>query len=195
MSNLDKSALRQQFRHERQQLSETQQLTASKHVLTNLKKQQFFKAAENIALYLPNDGEVSLNKLLDDTGETPKRWFLPCVTPTHSLRFREYQGPSNLRRNRYGIAEPLPKCPALPNESLDLVLLPLVAFDKGGRRLGMGGGYYDRSFAFKHKRAQGNPVLVGTAHDCQKADSLPNESWDVPLDYIVTDTQIIKCKE
>ncbi len=90
-----------------------------------------------------------------------------------------------LARNRFGIEEPLPGTPWINTRALDLVLAPLVAFDDHGHRLGMGGGFYDRHFGGLSDGLR--PLLIGIAHEVQRADALPAAPWDVPLDGILTE--------
>ncbi len=95
--------------------------------------------------------------------------------------------------NRYGIKEPLVKsADIIGAERLDLVLMPLVAFDESGNRIGMGGGFYDRTFAFKQSRSEKKPYLIGIAHEIQKVDAIAAEHWDVPLTMVVTDKQVYR---
>lgn len=89
--------------------------------------------------------------------------------------------------NRFGIPEPRRSQRRLPPWLLQLVLMPLVGFDKRGGRLGMGGGFYDTTFAFKHQKMGARPTLIGLAHACQEVESLPLAHWDVPLNAIATD--------
>jgi 5-formyltetrahydrofolate cyclo-ligase len=92
-----------------------------------------------------------------------------------------------MRANRYGILEPKLNCSQIcPLPELDYVLMPLVAFDKFGNRLGMGGGFYDRTLARLYEQHWQQPQLIGLAHACQQVDELPIESWDVPLKTIIT---------
>ena len=99
-----------------------------------------------------------------------------------------------MRPNRYRIPEPDARyCRAMKRQFLSLVLMPLVAFDAKGNRLGMGGGYYDRAFnqtqwPYKTRR----PLLVGVAHEFQRVPELPTESWDVPLDAVITEREIYR---
>ena len=98
-------------------------------------------------------------------------------------------------KNRYGIPEPAHpnKARNFPLRSLDLVLMPLVGFDTQGNRLGMGGGYYDRSFAFLHRHSHWRkPHLMGTAYEFQRLSKLDAQPWDVPLDAIVTEANLYK---
>jgi len=100
-----------------------------------------------------------------------------------------------LHPNRYGIPEP--ECaPAalITAEQVDVVLLPLVAFHRAGHRLGMGAGYYDRSFAFLRSRARpASPVLVGIGYSFQEVAAMPALDHDVPLDFIATEKELIDC--
>ena len=93
--------------------------------------------------------------------------------------------------NRYAIFEPKLNCSQIcPLPELDFLLMPLVAFDEQGNRLGMGGGYYDRTLAKHYAEKRAKPKLIGLAHDCQKVESLPIEAWDVPLQQILTPTSL-----
>ncbi len=98
--------------------------------------------------------------------------------------------------NRFGIPEPQARHGAhparrLPAWALDLILLPLVGFDDDGQRMGMGGGFYDRTLAFT-RRPGPRPHLIGLAHECQRVESLPVAPWDVPLDAIVSDARVVR---
>ena len=111
------------------------------------------------------------------------------------MRFLEYSLGDQLVNNRYGIPEANQGSPEISADQLDLVLLPLVGFDRQGRRLGMGGGYYDRCFSFtKHKNKVSKPLLIGLAHSCQESPELPNEEWDIALDLIISDRGVVYTK-
>ena len=102
---------------------------------------------------------------------------------------------NGLLKNSYGIPEPLSKGNR-PACNLDIVLMPLVAFDKQGNRLGMGGGYYDKTFAFKRQTLwRKKPILVGLSHHFQQVDELNNDNWDIPLTAIVTNQKIWHIKK
>jgi 5-formyltetrahydrofolate cyclo-ligase len=107
------------------------------------------------------------------------------------LWFAPWTPESRFRLNRFGIPEPMVSARQLVRaQDLDLLLLPLVGFDARGHRLGMGGGFYDRSLAFlRHRRQWHKPVVVGLAHDFQCCPSLPADAWDIPMSGIVTDRQ------
>jgi 5-formyltetrahydrofolate cyclo-ligase len=182
--------LRQHLRAQRRALDGKQQHLAAVALATRLAKQPFYHRAACIAAYLPNDGEISPIPLLHAAQRSGKRIYLPLLQG-QSLQFVRYRpGLTPLHRNRLGILEPYPrKSGFIAPERIDLVLLPLVAFDVDGNRLGMGGGFYDRTFAFKRNRPQSTrPLLVGTAHQLQKcAESLTVNQWDIPMDAVATD--------
>lgn len=188
--SLPRQQLRQHFRAQRRGLDGKHQHSAAVALATRLAKQPFYHRAACIAAYLPNDGEISPIPLLHAAQRSGKTIYLPLLAG-QSLQFVRFSpGVTPLHRNRLGILEPYPRQRDLiAPERLDLVLLPLVAFDVDGNRLGMGGGFYDRTFAFKKHRAPSTrPLLVGTAHQLQKsADSLAANRWDIPMDAIATD--------
>ncbi len=135
---------------------------------------------------MPFDGEISPLPLMDKLLEQGKQIYLPVLHPFSKghLLFLKYDKnyKKSLRSNRFGIIEPqLGVRKVLPLSELDIIFSPLVACDKKGNRLGMGGGFYDRTFA----QAPPNLISIGLAHQCQQVEKLPVESWDMPLDYIV----------
>lgn len=145
--------------------------------------------ARRIACYLPANGEVDCRLIIDTAWRRGRQVLLP-VLRGRRLRFAPWQPGTPMRRNRFGIAEPrVARGSEVDGRSLDVVVMPLVAFDDEGNRLGMGGGYYDRSFAFRlHRRLWRKPLLIGIAWQFQQVDALDAQSWDVPLDAIVTES-------
>ena len=105
------------------------------------------------------------------------------------MRFVRYRTDSVMRVNRYGIAEPDPRhAEVIPVRRLDLILLPLVAFDERGWRLGSGAGYYDRALHhLRTGRRWRRPKLIGVGYECQRVDRLQPDAWDVPLDGMLTE--------
>jgi 5-formyltetrahydrofolate cyclo-ligase len=103
-----------------------------------------------------------------------------------------YRSDARLLDNRYGIPEPSIQEQQLPAWAMQVVLMPLVGFDRTGNRLGMGGGFYDRTFAFKRNRIHARPLLIGLAHSVQEVAALPTESWDMPLDLIATEKELLR---
>ena len=188
---MSKSDLRRTLRKKRQSLSRAEQHQASVRLSRKLIKHPAFLRAKNIALYMPADGEISPLPLLNNFFKLGKHIYLPSITVANSLEFRRYRGTRDLEKNRYGIWEPKIYCEKIDTHLLELVILPLVGVDTKGNRLGMGAGYYDRSFAFKRKFPKRGPHLMGLAHHCQLMDRIPTEHNDIPLDYVATDKKMI----
>ena len=184
--------LRKQLRKQRRSLSFEQQLRASEHLALNLQTNPDLLRARHIAIYLPNDGEIDPHPFLDIARRRGVRFYLPVLHPIHPGRlvFSPYDDGVELMANRFGIPEPMfREGLRRPAWALDAVLFPLVSFDEQGGRLGMGGGFYDRTFAFSRVRPRLAPMLIGLAHDFQKVKKLPVQPWDVPLHSVVTDKQ------
>lgn len=147
---------------------------------------------QHIALYIAADGELDPAPLLERLLAFNKTLYLPVLRPgrQRALWFSEYRPGDRLRRNRFGIPEPdtRHRIP-IPPWGLDLIILPLVAFSSSGTRVGMGGGYYDRTLAYQRRHPLWRkPELVGYGYDFQKVDSLEQKAWDVPLHGIVTES-------
>jgi 5-formyltetrahydrofolate cyclo-ligase len=163
---------------------------ASKRVTENFLRLPVLKNCEHIAAYIANDGEIETKFLIEQLHQLGKKCYLPVLDKNqpHRLRFVQYLPGDFLAQNRYKILEPniSEKNERLPN-LLDLVLVPLVACDRQGNRLGMGGGYYDRTFEFKKKSNIDRPLLVGLAYEFQCIDQLDAKIWDVPLEIIITE--------
>lgn len=187
----DLKTLRRELRRARRQLPRTEHRERSRRLIVNLGRIWRFRCADRVACYLPNDGEVDLTPLIGRFKRLGKRCYLPVLDPLRPRRlwFAPYRPGDPLAPNRYGIPEPCARgVKLLPAWALDLILAPLVAFDEAGNRLGMGGGYYDRTLAFLRQRAHWHrPRLLGIAFEFQRVEPLAVNAWDVPLDGIVTD--------
>ncbi len=188
---LSRPALRRKLRQTRRQLSPAQQRHAARRLYRQLSHHPLFRRARHIALYLPNDGEIDPRLLLRAAQRRGKATYLPVLNPWPRTRmvFQRIEPGERLRRNRFGIFEPVIRTARQRRVwALDLLLMPLVGFDGNSGRLGMGGGFYDRSLAYRARRKKSHkPTLLGLAHECQRVDRLPLESWDVPLLGTVTD--------
>ena len=164
----DLRTLRQQLRSKRRALSEHEQAHLSQQAVQQLVHHRLFRSANHIACYLPNDGELDLTPLMSQAWTMGKMVYLPVLSPIHRnhLHFLPYRPKDELVPNRFGIPEPVIRSRRMVETTrLDLVLMPLVGFDNKGNRLGMGGGFYDRSFAFlRRRRFWRKPGLVGGAN-------------------------------
>lgn len=149
-----------------------------------------------IAGFIPADGEVDVRAALLAAYGRGARLYLPVVKgPGGPLGFRRWRPGQALVRNRFGIPEPRREAPSCSARHLDLVLVPLVGFDTCGNRLGMGGGFYDRTFADPRPVARWRrPRLVGVAYAGQQVAALPRRPWDVPVDAVVTERGLMRAK-
>lgn len=193
--NISRSSIRQLIRTRRTQLTPEFQQDSSNELLARLTNNDRIKAAKHIALYLANDGELDLKPFIDWCWQQNKSVYLPRVHPFTKghLLFLQYNKVSNMVLNKYHILEPkLDVRMIFPIEKLDIMLTPLVAFDDTGARIGMGGGYYDRTLAKWYKAhlqsQQSKPFPIGIAHDCQQVEKVPVACWDIPLPEIITPT-------
>ncbi len=184
--------LRRSLKRQRAALSKQQQAIFSQRAVSKLCRCRSFRAARNIALYLPVRGEIDPRPLLQHA-HPQQRFYLPVLSPNkHSgLVFVRWTKHTRFRRNRFKIPEPcIRSSHSLPATALDWVVTPLLGFDSHGNRLGMGGGFYDRSFAFKrlYLGKSKRPLLIGFAYHFQHiTPPLQAQNWDVPLDAICTD--------
>ncbi len=191
-----KKQLRQKMRAARREMGDSKRSRAAKDAAKLLLGDKIFQQSRKIAIYLPNDGELDPSPLFAAIWSLNKQSFLPKILWQKRLQFVSYNPESRMIKNRYGIWEPaVAACNIVPAWSLDLVVLPLVAFDKEGHRLGMGGGYYDRTFSFlRHRRCWKKPHLIGLGYDFQKVDLVPHGAFDVSLSGVVTEKKLYRCK-
>jgi 5-formyltetrahydrofolate cyclo-ligase len=187
-----RSDQRKQLRARRRALSEAERIARSDALYRRLSRQGLFHNSERIAVYLPEDGEVETQPLIEHAWSLGKKVYLPVLIPFdhNRLWFARYEAGTRLVNNRFGIAEPeIVHRQRIAAQALDVVLTPLVGFDADGNRLGMGGGFYDRSFEFLlHRQHWRKPHLVGLAYEFQQLNELPARPWDVPLSAVATDT-------
>ncbi|HSH48239.1 MAG TPA: 5-formyltetrahydrofolate cyclo-ligase [Halomonas sp.] len=193
----NRRALRRTLRSKRRSLTPTQQRAAAVRLTRRLRQLPEIQRARHLALYLPNDGEIDPTHLLPWLKRRGAHAYLPVLKPLaeNSLWFVHYHPGTPMVANRFGIPEPCTRHAAhtarrRPVWALDVILLPLVGFDENGERLGMGGGFYDRTLAAT-RRGSPRPRLIGVAHDCQGVERLPTAPWDVPLDVIVSDRRLV----
>ncbi|MFW5454503.1 5-formyltetrahydrofolate cyclo-ligase [Thioalkalivibrio sulfidiphilus] len=188
--------LRKRLRAERAALSEDARTRLSNQIARHIIHSPLFNRARRIAVYMPNRGEVDPGLVIAAARARHKQLYLPVLDPGHPHRlwFLPWEARTRLQANRFGIPEPvMTRGRRLSPRHLDLVLTPLVGFDRDGNRLGMGGGYYDTTFEFLAGRSHWHkPRLLGLAYGFQEVDALPHEPWDVPLTAIVTEAGLIR---
>jgi 5-formyltetrahydrofolate cyclo-ligase len=186
--NPSREQLRRDLRARRAALKPGERLAAADAVARQLAARTELHQPGYVGGYWAVGGELPLHavQLRLAPGQV---WCLPIVQPGGSLRFGPWRAGDPTVANRYGIPEPeLAPESTLAPEQLQLVLLPLLGFDRRGNRLGMGGGYYDRSFAFRRERPS-PPRLLGVGYACQEIPALDEQAWDVGLDAVVTERE------
>lgn len=192
---MNAKSLRQQIREKRRALSNAEREQAAFLLCERIASSRLFQQSKHIALYLENDGEMSLDLLIKHAWQQGKQCYLPVLAEpnTQRLWFIPYTPETKLKNNRFGIPEPIHSHSLRIRKtlSLDLILMPLVAFDERGNRMGMGGGFYDRTLAFlRHRRYWHKPNLLGIAYEFQKQQRLETNPWDIPLQAVATEKNI-----
>ncbi len=155
-------------------------------VMARLARLPILRSADTIAGYRAVRGELDVDAALTLLAERGARITIPRVAGEH-LEFVCWDPVDDTTPGSFGIPEPIGDR-TVPLSAHDVVLVPLVAFDADGHRLGQGGGFYDRALA----RATPRPVVIGIAHSFQQVDSIPTEQWDVPIDAVVTEDHILE---
>lgn len=152
-----------------------------------------FESSRHIACYYASDREFATLPFMKAIWQSNKVCYLPIITEQKSLLFAEYNEGDELQSNQFMIPEPVGTKHIIHPDKLDLVLLPLLAYDNNGGRLGMGGGYYDRAFSFVHddKLRDKPPCLVGLGYSLQYCDNICSESWDVELNGVLNEKEFI----
>jgi 5-formyltetrahydrofolate cyclo-ligase len=181
-----KPELRTVLRQRRNALSPSQQRAAARSLVASVTRLPAWTDARHIAVYLARDGEIDTGPLKTAARQQGMHVYLPVITDADSLQFARWASGAALTKNRYGIPEP-PATPCCAPSDLDIIFMPLVGWDMRGNRLGMGGGFFDRTLS-----GTGAGLLVGLAHECQRVEKIPRESWDVSLDYIATDAALYR---
>jgi len=191
----DPASIRAKMREQRTRLTPAERIAAASNVAASLEQLPEFLVDPRIAGYWAVGGEVPLHAAVAQLRTREQPYFLPILATDRTLRFAPLKPGVRVTPNRYGIPEPEhAQADLLAPQQLDLVLVPLTAFDRCGRRLGMGGGYYDRSFAFLRDLPRpAQPLLVGIGYAFQEVATLPAQDWDIALDFIATDKELIDC--
>lgn len=190
-NTLSRREIRKSLRMRRDQLTAKQLMTAQRNLCRVSARYAPLRKAQRVLSYIPLGGEISPQSLEQDLAHA--KLYQPRITSFAKGIMRFYAADAPKTRNRYGIWEPAPLGKPMPANGFDVVLMPLVAFDRNGNRLGMGAGFYDRAMSARlDGKSLQRPLLVGLAHHFQEVNSLDAQAWDVPLDVILTDRELIE---
>lgn len=197
-ADTSRQKIRARIRRQRRQLNDSERAACAWQLAMHAGKDRLVQNSQHIAVYLPADGEIDPQPLMQQLWAQGKTLYLPVLVtfPAPRLWFTAYAPGDRLVANRFGIAEPArTHYRRIKPMGLDLVMAPLVAFDLGGDRLGMGGGYYDRTFGFLNKRKHWRkPDLMGLAYELQKQKHIQPEPWDVKLSAVATEAAVYHCQ-
>lgn len=187
--NATRADIRRHMRALRRELTPAQRQWAAARLARRLRQLDWAGQAHRIGIYFAGNGELDPLPAFQQIPLRHKQLYLPVLDPLRAgmLRFVPWNRDTRLTTNRFGIPEPcLRQHQGVQTWTLDLILMPLVAFDDYGNRLGMGGGFYDRTLEALWRHPV-RPRLVGVAHGFQRVEHLPAASWDIPVDTVITD--------
>ena len=186
----DRALLRSELRAARRAIPAPQRIAAADALAHRLLTLPFAPSSGHVAGYWAMDGEIALHRW-QVTLPPEVQYCLPVLHAEKQLRFAPWRPGDALVTNRYGIPEPaVDSTDALLPQAMSLVVMPMVGFDDAGNRLGMGGGWYDRSFATRRHDAP-PPWLVGVGFALQRLAHLELAAWDVKPDAICTETHTL----
>lgn len=180
--------LRRQKRRARQAINTADRKRYSHHICEALLSSKHYQSAQHIGVYLALPEEVNLQPFIERAWADGKTLYLPVVEARDcAMTFAPYSPKTLLTPDVMKI--PVPDTDArLDVAALDMVVVPLVVFDAGANRVGMGGGFYDRTFAFKNGQNGEKPALIGAAFEAQRSqENLIAAAWDVALDAVISE--------
>ncbi|HEY0799512.1 MAG TPA: 5-formyltetrahydrofolate cyclo-ligase [Steroidobacteraceae bacterium] len=186
-----KEPLRKELRAQRRSLGEADHRHRSSAAARAIMRSRMFRAGKRVALYLPFDREVDTSALIRGAQQRGVRLFVPVISDQRHRRLRFYPLEGETSPGTFGISVPRLRLTSISPQWLDLIVIPLVGVDSDGRRLGMGGGYYDRALAFRRRRTiWRGPHLAGLAFDCQRTNLKFADGWDVRLNSLATESGV-----
>jgi 5-formyltetrahydrofolate cyclo-ligase len=181
------ASLRAQAKRSRQEMSHADRADESRRIAERFLNSRHFLNCRTLACYLATWDEVDTNSIIERAWRAKKRVFAPVIGTRGEMTFGRLLPETTLVRNEFGLWEPTSDLRIDPSD-LDIVVTPLVAFDSKYNRIGMGGGYFDRTFAFLRGRQSWlRPKLVGLAFDCQKVEKISPKPWDIRLYHVYSD--------
>ena len=184
-----KSVFRHNLKDQRDLVTPEVARRASESLWTQLKEESFFQKAKHIAAFTSTGSEINTLPLLGHILSSNKKLYLPKTEKTHTLmHFHAVTDLRDLILGSYNILEPPPGI-AIPPEQIDLMLVPGLAFDNHGYRLGYGQGYYDRYLKFIRTGC----FTLGVAYSFQIIDKIPNADHDIPVNAVLTEKYILLC--
>ncbi|MCH7503025.1 MAG: 5-formyltetrahydrofolate cyclo-ligase [Proteobacteria bacterium] len=171
----------------RRSIRDDARTAASAEIASHIMNSREFLASRTLACYLHDWDEVDTRAIIERAWCAKKRVFAPVIDRHGGMRFHALYPETRLEQNQFGLWEPIATSAISPRE-LDVVITPVVAFDDDLNRIGMGGGHFDRCFAFLRNRKRWlRPKLIGVAFDCQRVEKITPNPWDVRLYRIISE--------
>jgi 5-formyltetrahydrofolate cyclo-ligase len=183
-----KPAIRREMRRRRRALSALDMAAAEAAVAAQIERFEPFRASPAVIAYLDTDCEVPTGAILAKAVAAGKRLYLPRLADA-TLRFVSYEPGAPLRAGAHGIPEPIGEEIDRADLAAAIAIIPLLAWDASGARLGRGGGHYDRAVT----GALRPMCLVGLGYAFQQCEALPRDPWDLHLDWVVTERGVVRC--
>lgn len=189
---LDKINLRKTIRAQRKNLSSEQVSDASKKIAEKIFQLPEFLNAQHVAFYISNENEIDPASIMQHAEANKKNCYLPVIENTRELHFYLIHPNTKFSKNKFDIEEPvIHNQESISPAALDLIFIPLVAFDDNGNRVGRGGGFYDHALqTIQNKSNYGKPILIGLAYDFQKINAIASDNWDVKINMIITENNL-----
>lgn len=176
----------------RRSMHENVRSAASAEIASRFMHSREFLASKTLACYLHDWDEVDTRAIIERAWCAKKRVFAPVIDRRGGMRFHALRPDTRLEQNRFGLWEPVATSAIAP-QKLDVVITPAVAFDDELNRIGTGGGYFDRCFAFLRNRKQWlRPKLIGVAFDCQRVEKITPNPWDIRLYRVISEIRSLE---
>ncbi|RAP59642.1 5-formyltetrahydrofolate cyclo-ligase [Oleiagrimonas sp. MCCC 1A03011] len=191
-----RTSLRRKMTEQRRALGPQARMSAAQGLRRQLDALPMFLNAQRVAGYWASDGELPLNLVLAAAALRGQQLYLPRIEAGRHMDFAPWKLGDDVEPNRFGIPEPTNRDGLLEGRELDAVLVPLLAFDGHGHRIGYGGGFYDTHFAFlRNQKRPTRPLLIGIGYAFQQCEAIKPAEWDVRLDVVATDQALIDCND
>ena len=188
----DKKILRKEVLEKRNNLDFNKKEEMDKEILKKFYETQYYKKAKKIFIYISYSSEINTKEIINKALKDNKKIYIPRTEfKTRHMDAVEITSLDNLVESTYGILEPSKEAPYIDPNELDLIVVPGVAFDRNGGRMGYGAGFYDRYFKKIKKENIKKIVKLALAYEIQMLNEVPMNEQDVPVDYIITENEFI----
>lgn len=188
----NKKILRKEILKKRENINILEKENMDKEILDRFYESRYYKEAKDIFIYISYGSEINTKKIINRALKENKKIYVPRTEfITKTMDAVEITSLGNLKENSYGILEPLKESAGINPNELDLIVVPGVAFDRNGGRMGYGAGFYDRYFIKINKDNVKRITKLALAYDFQVIDKVPMDEQDIPVNYVITEKEFI----